>query len=339
MIMIQDYMDFEYWIELWYIGFLACIAIYMLYYVYVSFGMKHIIPLAPVGNSPPCSHPKETIHPYAVHEIQGNRAYMEDRYNIVGSVKGDFLSSFYGVFDGHGGARAAQFCAENMCRILTQNPVYDSDPSLALKSTFLAIDNEFLDYANTRGLDDGTTAVVCLIKNQILFVANAGDSRAIIVGRDMSFTPMSEDHKPNRPDEMLRIKKAGGCVLFRGTWRVEGILAVSRAIGDRPLKDYVTSMPEVTQKHLDSNDAFCVLASDGLWDVMTSEQVAHMLLTDHERGLDIDTCAKRLVQEAFYSGSGDNISIVIIDLRKKNTSKVNTANYTKHYKDYKGKTD
>ena len=48
----------------------------------------------------------------------------------------------------------------------------------------------------------------------------AGDSRAIIIGKDKSYVAMSDDHKPNRPDEMVRIEKAGGCVIFRGTWRV-----------------------------------------------------------------------------------------------------------------------
>jgi protein phosphatase 1L len=77
-------------------------------------------------------------------------------------------------------------------------------------------------------LTDGTTAVVAVIQGRNITVANAGDSRGIIVKKSGKAYPMSVDHKPNRPDEDRRIKLLGGKVIHSGRWRVQGVLAVSR---------------------------------------------------------------------------------------------------------------
>lgn len=85
---------------------------------------------------------------------------------------------------------------------------------------------------------------------------------------------LSVDHKPNSKEERQRIENAGGVVVWAGTWRVGGVLAVSRAFGDRPLKRFVISTPEVREEMLTSEDECLILASDGLWDVI-SNQVSH----------------------------------------------------------------
>ncbi len=83
--------------------------------------------------------------------------------------------------------------------------------------------------------------------------------------------PLSIDHKPNVKEERSRIEAAGGVVVWAGTWRVGGVLAVSRAFGDRPLKRYVIATPAVAEESLTGEDEFLLLASDGLWDVMTNQ--------------------------------------------------------------------
>lgn len=82
---------------------------------------------------------------------------------------------------------------------------------------------------------------------------------------------MSEDHKPNKDSERARIEKEGGVVIWAGTWRVGGVLAVSRAFGDRPLKKFVIATPEVRQESVSSEDEFLILASDGVWDVVSNK--------------------------------------------------------------------
>ncbi len=82
---------------------------------------------------------------------------------------------------------------------------------------------------------------------------------------------MTVDHKPNSKEERQRIEDAGGVVVWAGTWRVGGVLAVSRAFGDRPLKRYVIATPDLRDEVLSSEDEFLILASDGLWDVMSNQ--------------------------------------------------------------------
>lgn len=147
-----------------------------------------------------------------------------------------------------------------------------------------------------------------------IHVANAGDSRAIIVQRNGRAQPLTEDHKPHRPDEMKRIKNAGGTVQFFGVWRVQGVLAVSRSIGDRLLKPYVTAAPEVTRYTVSSKDAYLLIASDGLWDVLSNSEAASLLMAAQKQGIKPQAAAQLLVQEALLRGSADNITVMVIDL-------------------------
>lgn len=104
-------------------------------------------------------------------------------------------------------------------------------------------------------------------------MAHVGDSRAVLF-RNGACLQLSEDHKPNRPDERQRIERSGGVVIWAGTWRVGGVLAVSRAFGDRMLKDYVVAEPDVCQEKLSSDDYALVLVSSRLagWHVRASAQ-------------------------------------------------------------------
>lgn len=170
--------------------------------------------------------------------------------------------SIYGVFDGHAGARASQFCSDWFSSYLRrQNSFIDNIPE-ALKSTFANIDKDFM----RTGKEDGTTACTCvIIGGQRIICANAGDSRAIVVKKDGTVVPLSKDHKPGSAEEMNRITDLGGKVLYHAGWRVEGKLAVSRAIGDASLKPYVTSDPDIRDYSIQPDDWFLVMASDGIW--------------------------------------------------------------------------
>ena len=87
---------------------------------------------------------------------------------------------------------------------------------------------QFLQAVSAAKAMDGTTAVVSLVVDDRLYVANAGDSRAILVQKGARAVALSIDHKPCLPEEQKRITDLGGRVIFWGRWRVEGILAVSR---------------------------------------------------------------------------------------------------------------
>ena len=122
---------------------------------------------------------------------------------------------------------------------------------------------------------------------------------------------MSLDHKPSREDEAKRIHELGGKVVLWGQWRVQGILAVSRSFGDVSLKPYVTAEPEVMEKDITPDDLYLVLASDGLWDVMTNDAVARFMMNMSN----FSEVARELCYEATILGSSDNITVVVIDLK------------------------
>jgi protein phosphatase 1L len=119
---------------------------------------------------------------------------------------------------------------------------------------------------------------------------------------------LSSDHKPNRPDERQRIEDAGGVVMWVGTWRVGGVLAVSRAFGDRLLKQYVVAEPEIQEDTIEKGVDFLILASDGLWDVVTNQEAVSMVLSIE----DAEEAAKVLGDEAYRRGSADNITCLIV---------------------------
>lgn len=115
--------------------------------------------------------------------------------------------------------------------------------------------------------------------------------------------------------EHKRIKEAGGFITFNGVWRVAGVLATSRALGDFPLKDrrLVVAQPDVLTFNLaDLGATFMVLASDGLWDALSNDD-AVAFAAPH---LDEPLCgARSLVNRAYDIGSLDNISALVVDLR------------------------
>lgn len=245
--------------------------------------------------------------------VQGGRPYQEDRHSERKGL-GAKDSCLYGVFDGHGGHNAAEFCRSNMIDNVLADSEFLEDVPGALYRAFMKTDADFVEYGKRRGVVDGTTAVVVAIHNNKIHVANAGDSRAILIQRGGKVKSLSFDHKPSREDEGKRIRDLGGRVIFWGRWRVEGILAVSRGIGDVRLKPYVTSEPEITVKSIDDNDLYIVVASDGLWDVMQNDEVGRLVSSCK----DFTKVARALCDEATLLGSTDNITVQVVNLKMRN---------------------
>jgi serine/threonine protein phosphatase PrpC len=185
-----------------------------------------------------------------------------------------------------------------------------AEPDEALRRAFLKTDEEFLKIANKEGLGDGSTAITALVRGRTLWVANAGDARAILVSGSTAIA-MSEDHKPNRESERRRITQAGGTVVFMGCWRVNGVLATSRGFGDRELKKVVSAEPEIRHRTLTEGDDYLVLASDGIWDVLSNQIVAEIVA----RAGGCRAAATAVTEEALRRGSMDNVTAVVISLR------------------------
>ncbi|KDO67360.1 hypothetical protein CISIN_1g020272mg [Citrus sinensis] len=213
---------------------------------------------------------------YGYASSPGKRSSMEDFYETrIDGVEGEIVGLF-GVFDGHGGARAAEYVKHNLFSNLIRHPKFISDTKSAIADAYSHTDSEFLKSENNQNRDAGSTASTAILVGDRLLVANVGDSRAVIC-RGGNAIAVSRDHKPDQTDERQRIEDAGGFVMWAGTWRVGGVLAVSRAFGDRLLKQYVVADPEIQEEVIDSSLEFLILASDGLWDVVTNEEAVAMI--------------------------------------------------------------
>ncbi|RLM91274.1 putative protein phosphatase 2C 68 [Panicum miliaceum] len=280
--------------------------------------------------------------------VAGRRREMEDALSVheAFAAGGAGRCDFYGVFDGHGCSHVAEACRDRMHELLAEELAAGADEegpaaqrhpvawTAAMERCFARMDAEVTSAGGRAAASAscrcdahkcdhvGSTAVVAVVEERRVVVAHCGDSRAVLCrgGDGAAPVPLSSDHKADRPDEQERIEAAGGRVIFWEGARVLGVLAMSRAIGDGYLKPYVCSVPEVTVADLADGDDCLILASDGLWDVVSNEaacEVAHACL---RRGRE-KWCAEAaalLTKLALARRSSDNVSVVVVDLRRKN---------------------
>uniref|UniRef100_A0ACD5T6R7 Uncharacterized protein n=2 Tax=Avena sativa TaxID=4498 RepID=A0ACD5T6R7_AVESA len=246
--------------------------------------------------------------------FRGKRASMEDFFDIKSSKIDDKQINLFGIFDGHGGSRAAEYLKEHLFENLVKHPEFMSDTKLAISETYKKTDSEFLESEINTHRDDGSTASTAVLVGNHLYVANVGDSRAVI-SKSGKAIALSDDHKPNRSDERKRIESAGGIVMWAGTWRVGGVLAMSRAFGNRLLKQFVVAEPEIQEQEIDDELEFLILASDGLWDVVPNEDAVSLVKMEEEP----EAAARKLTETAFARGSGDNITCVVVKFQHDKT--------------------
>ncbi|XP_022923113.1 probable protein phosphatase 2C 76 [Cucurbita moschata] len=247
--------------------------------------------------------------------LRGKRATMEDFFDIKMSKVDGQIVCLFGIFDGHGGYRAAEFLKDHLFENLIKHPKFLIDTKLAIRETYRQTDAEFLNSEKDTLRDDGSTASTALLVGNHLYVANVGDSRTII-SKGGEAIPLSEDHKPNRTDERRRIENAGGVVMWAGTWRVGGVLAMSRAFGNKMLKQFVVADPDIQDLEVDKDIELLVLASDGLWDVVRNEDA--VLVAGKEEGP--EAAARKLTEAAFTRGSADNITCIVVKFHHDNAS-------------------
>lgn len=169
---------------------------------------------------------------------------------------------------------------------------------------------------------EGSTALACMVGTWHICLANCGDSRAVL-SRNGVAVRLTRDHKPHLEEERFRIEQNGGFVIETfGCSRVNGFLAVSRAIGDH-LFPTVIADPDVTILHRHRSDEFLICATDGLWDVMSDDVACQMtkrcLARAEEKGasskVSTRVAANVLLRAALDKGSTDNITITVVDLR------------------------
>eukprot|EP00192_Tetraselmis_astigmatica_P006105 CAMPEP_0117655184 /NCGR_PEP_ID=MMETSP0804-20121206/4145_1 /TAXON_ID=1074897 /ORGANISM="Tetraselmis astigmatica, Strain CCMP880" /LENGTH=456 /DNA_ID=CAMNT_0005461521 /DNA_START=390 /DNA_END=1760 /DNA_ORIENTATION=+ len=273
---------------------------------------------------------------------KGGRMYMEDRQVAVLDLKehlsGDATydmpdrQAFFGVFDGHNGECAAQFAAENLLPTILAHASFPEDMGGALAAGFVKTDMAYEACLESEG--SGSTALSVIVWGRDMTIANLGDCRAVISRRGRALD-LSRDQKPSTDSERKRIIAAGGSVCPEGF--LNGVLGVSRAIGNWNVRGQndillkrriqtdpkdsgslhatcgpLISVPEISTHRLGPDDEFMVLATDGLWDVFSSQrciEVARMMLQENN---DPQLCAEGLIQRALDMHTTDNVSAQII---------------------------
>ncbi|KAF8089786.1 hypothetical protein N665_0497s0026 [Sinapis alba] len=215
---------------------------------------------------------------FGVVSRKGKKKFMEDSHRVAPCSVGISNKSFFGVYDGHGGGKAADFVAENLHKHVLEM-VKDCKDKVekeeAFKAAYLRTDRDFLE----EGVVSGACCVTALIQNQEMIVSNLGDCRAVLCRGGVA-EALTTDHRAGRDDERKRIENQGGYVEFhRGAWRVHGILAISRSIGDAHLKKWVVAEPETRILDLEEDMEFLLLASDGLWDVVSNQEAVDTVLS------------------------------------------------------------
>ncbi|KAL6618665.1 hypothetical protein ACP70R_033804 [Stipagrostis hirtigluma subsp. patula] len=264
---------------------------------------------------------------------------------------------FFAVYDGHGGVQVANYCRERIHAVLTEElrraeeAVSGTDLNgleskkqweKAFVDCFSRVDAEVGGNATTPAQPVapdtvGSTAAAAVVCSSHVIVANCGDSRAVLC-RGKQPLALSVDHKPNREDEYARIEALGGKVIQWNGYRVLGVLAMSRSIGDRYLKPYIIPIPEVTIVARAKDDECLILASDGLWDVMSNEEACDAarkrILLWHKKNAAASAAASSSAQRsgdspdeaaqaaaeylsklALQKGSKDNITVLVVDLK------------------------
>jgi serine/threonine protein phosphatase PrpC len=265
---------------------------------------------------------------------------MEDMYTVANGGR------FVAVFDGHGGAEVSSILHERLYDLYSealskkhweeQNQFGAERKTIPSKSSHVAALQRALEHVEdaVMKLDElvyqGSTAVcvvlhVALSGKRTLLTANIGDSRAILC-RGGKAVDMTRDHKPSDDQEKKRIEAMGEEIEWDPYGQVYRVrdLSLSRAVGDRFAKPIVSSEPEImTFPVVDEEDEFVLLASDGLWDVMSSQEVVdfvHEVLSSdtdtHSQLEKRENMARMVANEALERGSADNVCVVMLWLAK-----------------------
>ncbi|GFP88092.1 probable protein phosphatase 2c 9, partial [Phtheirospermum japonicum] len=171
------------------------------------------------------------------------------------------------------------------------------DPSGAIAKAYDATDQAILSHNCDLGRGGSTAVTAILINGRQLWVANVGDSRGVLSKRWQAIQT-SIDHEPNTERGSIE----------RYVPRVNGQLVVSRSFRDKNLKTHLSSDPDMTSAEIDAETDLLILASDGLWKVMSNQEVVDIV----KRIRDPQKAAKQLVLEALNRESKDDISCIVV---------------------------
>ena len=239
----------------------------------------------------------------AVISEQGTRPEMEDTYYLDTDFGGRGWT-FGGVYDGHGGKYAAVYASENLHRIFQDILLQGLSPEQAFIKSYQQVSDAL------KKQPSGTTAVNFFIKDNIIYTANAGDARVIIIGKDT--TQITKDHRLYDAGERQRIVKMGGEIQYPYVmWDGAGLMP-TRTLGDELFKPVgIIAAPSVSEYKILKTDKMLIAACDGLFDFMTNEDITVFA----RRISEPEPLVELLKDEVLGKRNGtDNLTIIVVSL-------------------------
>ncbi|SCU80412.1 LAME_0B03026g1_1 [Lachancea meyersii CBS 8951] len=248
------------------------------------------------------------------------RKTMEDVHTYVENFASRLDWGYFGVFDGHAGSQASKWCGSHLHAVLEKDIM--SDESRDVREVL----NDAFSYADEHinaslGGNSGCTAAVGVLRwevpdnasnkkieldqhKRMLYTANVGDTR-IVLCRNGHSVRLTYDHKASDILEMQRVEAAGGLVMRS---RVNGMLAVTRSLGDKFFDSLVVGKPFTTSVEITTTDQFLIIACDGLWDVIEDQEACDII----KDMTDANEAAKMLVRMALKQGTTDNVTVMVV---------------------------
>ncbi|KAI3508634.1 hypothetical protein L1887_23643 [Cichorium endivia] len=271
--------------------------------------------------------------------IQANNV-LEDQCQLesgsLSSIQSSPQGTFVGIYDGHAGPEASRFCNDrlfnNIKKFTSENEGMSAD---VIQKAYLATDEEFISLVESQWLNSpkmasvGSCCLVGIICNGVLYIANAGDSRAVLARKEKDFNGfkgirVSEEHNASYESvrEELRSLHPNDpniVALKHNVWRVRGLIQISRSIGDAYLKKpelnkepllpkfilsepfsrpILKAEPAVLVQKLTPEDQFLIFASDGLWEHLTDQEAVDFVKSNPQNGI-----ARKLVKEALHKAA------------------------------------
>ncbi|KAJ8772066.1 hypothetical protein K2173_027243 [Erythroxylum novogranatense] len=248
---------------------------------------------------------------YGYSLVKGKANHPMEDYHVAKfmQVQGHELGLF-AIYDGHLGDDVPVYLQKHLFTNILNEEEFWVDPGRSISKAYERTDQAILSRSSDLGRGGSTAVTAISINGRKLWVANVGDSRAVL-SRGGKAIQMTTDHEPNT--ERGSIETRGGFVsnMPGDVPRVNGQLAVSRAFGDKTLKSHLRSDPDIQPTDIDENTDVLILASDGLWKVMSNQEAIDIA----RRIKDPMKAAKQLTTEALRKESKDDISCVVVRFR------------------------
>lgn len=243
-------------------------------------------------------------------ELCGMRDSMEDAILARPFIFGD--CDVYSVLDGHGGSDTSNYGVYKIANLFTS---YPTTPDQITESYIKKIVFDLIEDLRAKKFTDGATMALAALTSTHIVIAHLGDARVLVIRNDGSIRIATVDHKPFNRSEIERALSIGGKVQNE---RMDGILAISRSIGDFSIYG-VSYEPDVVVSNIEPDDKWLVLCCDGVFDVISNEDVG-LIAKSAQSAADL---AYKLRNTALVRLSADNISAMAIDIQARNKATAN----------------